>query len=667
MKRRARCTVPGHTGFWWAPGPLVATLMLLAVLALWLGGAGTAWLAVRALGPGQQQRQTAQQDAEVEMLARLLAGKIEQNQRLLAFAASGITPALLESPALVQQWLEQGVPAARWFDSLLLARSHGEVSLYLRHGRVQPADSLEPAERDGLRRALADGKPLVSGPLAGTGSEARLLLTMPLRREDGSLFAVLGGSLRLPALLPPALALPLQAEARLLVFTRDGTLLAHPDPARLLGDVRDEPGLGAAQDHWLTPAQPVTEGVRHWQAPGLLVSLAGMPLPQWWVARVSPAPAPLLQGGWLGQVAAWLLLLALGLLLLLAWLAQPLALLRHRAPQLLQADPATLEPWPQARGEVNALVQVLRQLGAQRTSLRTQLAQQQRQFQAVLEHAPLGIVITRAGRLALLNRQACQMLGARREALQGRHVGVLHASVTDYERLTRQVGQAFQAHGAFRGELCLLRQDGGAVWVRVQAHVLGALHDGAGSLWLLEDMTAERQAQRQQDWQAGHDALTQLPNRQLLEQRLQPLLAQYQAQPGPQEEGGVLLFLDLDHFAVINDEAGHEAGNDLLRQVGNFLQTQVRALGWAARLGGDEFALVLPGCTVARGLALAEELRAALQAWEPRYQGRSFTLSASIGLVRLDAGFASVAELLHAADMACYSAKRAGRNRVVQG
>ena len=180
-------------------------------------------------------------------------------------------------------------------------------------------------------------------------------------------------------------------------------------------------------------------------------------------------------------------------------------------------------------------------------------------------------------------------------------------------------------------------------------------------------MTAERQAQRQQDWQAGHDALTQLPNRQLLEQRLQPLLAQYQAQPGPQEEGGVLLFLDLDHFAVINDEAGHEAGNDLLRQVGNFLQTQVRALGWAARLGGDEFALVLPGCTVARGLALAEELRAALQAWEPRYQGRSFTLSASIGLVRLDAGFASVAELLHAADMACYSATRAGRNRVVQG
>lgn len=669
MKRPSlRAAAAGDSGFWWAPGPLVAALMAVAVLALLLGGAGAAWLTARALGPGQEQRQAAQQDAEVEMLARLLAGKIEQNQRLLTLAASGITPALLESPAQLQHWLEQGVPAARWFDSLLLARSHGDVSLYLRHGRPQPADSLEPAERDGLRQALADGKPLLSGPLAGSsGGEPRLLLTMPLRREDGSLFAVLGASLRLSALLPPPLAQ--QTDARLLVFTREGILLTHPDPARLLGDARDEPGLGAQ----MASAQAVTEGVRHWRASGLLVSLAGMPLPQWWVARVSPAPLAWQQGDGLGRVAAWLLLLALGLVLLLTWLAQPLALLRYRAPQLLQADAEPLVPWPQARGEVRALAQVLQQLGEQRAVLRAELAQQQRQFQAVLEHAPLGIIITRAGRLALLNRQACQMLGARREALQGLHVGVLHAAVTDYERITRQVGQAFRAHGAFHGEMCLLRRDGGAVWVRVQAYVLGALHEGAGSLWLLEDLTAERQAQRQQDWQAGHDALTQLPNRQLLEQRLQPLLAPYQTQyqaqpqPGPQDEGGVLLFLDLDHFAVINEEAGHEAGNDLLRQVAHFLQTQVRALGWAARLGGDEFALVLPGCTVARGLALAQELCAALQAWEPRYQGRSFTLSASIGLVRLDAGFASVAELLHAADMACYSAKRAGRNGVVQG
>ncbi|MBN9341583.1 MAG: GGDEF domain-containing protein, partial [Comamonadaceae bacterium] len=96
------------------------------------------------------------------------------------------------------------------------------------------------------------------------------------------------------------------------------------------------------------------------------------------------------------------------------------------------------------------------------------------------------------------------------------------------------------------------------------------------------------------------------------------------------------------------------------------IETQVRQIGWAARLGGDEFAVVLPGCTRARGLAVAEQLRAALQDWEPAYQGRSFTLGASIGLVTLDARLAGVAEVLHAADMACYAAKRAGRNQVVE-
>lgn len=665
MTWRARRAQPSPASFWWAPGPLVAALMALALLALGLGAAGAVWLTARALQAPQQQRQTVQQDAEVQMLARLLAGKIEQHQRLLALVASGITPALLESPALVQRWLEQGLPAARWFDSLLLARSHGEVSLYLHHGRVQPADSLQPPMRDALRRALADGKPQFSSPFVDGGGEAQLLLTLPLRREDGSLFAVLGASLRLSTLLAPALSLALPADARLLVFTREGSLLAHPDAARLLGDVRSEPSL--EHSPWPAPDEPVTEGVRHWQTPAGLVSLAGMPLPQWWVARVSAAPAPLAQGGWRGQVAAWLLLLALLLVLCMAWLAQPLAQLRHRAPQLLQAESEALQPWPQARGEVNALVEVLSCLGAQRSALQAQLAQQQQQFQAVLEHAPLGIVITRAARLALLNRQACRLLGAQGAALQGLHVGVLHASVADYERLTRQVGQAFRTHGAFHGELCLLRRDGGAVWVRAQAYVLGALHEGAGSLWLLEDLTAERQAQRQQDWQAGHDGLTQLPTRALLEQRLQPLLAQYQEQATAPEEGGVLLFLDMDHFAVINDEAGHEAGNDLLRQVAHFLQNQVRAMGWAARVGGDEFALVLPGCSLQRGQALAQALCSTLQGWQPCYQGRSFTLSASVGLVHLAGGFANVADLLHAADMACYGAKRAGRNRVLLG
>ena len=103
---------------------------------------------------------------------------------------------------------------------------------------------------------------------------------------------------------------------------------------------------------------------------------------------------------------------------------------------------------------------------------------------------------------------------------------------------------------------------------------------------------------------------------------------------------------------------------DVLRHVARLLESQVRQIGWAARLGGDEFAVVLPGCALARGQAVAEQLRASVQAWEPSYQGRSFTLGVSIGLVVLDASLQDVPSVLYAADMACYDAKRAGRNRV---
>lgn len=667
---------------WNMPGSLVLRLMAVAALVVVLASAASVWLVSRAAGQEAMRRVVGQQTDEVEVVARLLASKIEQSQKVLRTVAQGITPGMLDAPASLDWMLRQGLPAAGFFDALQVVRKDGELKLNIRAGQLAKASDLDPAERDALRRTLIDGKPVVSELIAGRTSDARIMFTLPLHSEEGTVLGVVAGALKLQSqgLLPQSMALPAREDSRLVVFTRDGTILSHTDPARIMGQVRDEPGLAPVFADWLRRAQPVVGRGSTEVLPDHIVSVAGMPLPQWFVARVSNSQALLapLQGA---QREAWWLaaaVIALGVLLLasvMVWMAQPLAQLCRSALQLLRRDARAVVEWPVSRGEVDTLVRVfdgLAQQKQQRDHLHTLVGGQ---FEAILEHSSVGIVITRHGVLEVVGRQASLMLGYADGELQGRPARALYGSDADYARLGERVQAAFAAHGAFDGDVCFVRKDGSPVWARVQGRTVRSEALGASTVWMLEDITAARAAQYQQAWELTHDALTQLHNRSAFEHRLALLLAERSTRArGPASAGdsdeadagedGVVLFLDLDHFTLVNDVAGHDAGDDVLRHVARLIETQVRQVGWSARLGGDEFAVVLPGCTLARGQAVAEQLRATVQAWEPSYQGRSFTLGVSIGLVVLDAHLHDVASVLYAADMACYDAKRAGRNRV---
>ena len=671
---------------WLVPGALVLRLMLVAALAVALSGAVAAWLVTRASGQEAMRRVVSQQTDEVEVVARLLASKIEQSQKVLRTVAAGITPAVLESPSSLEWLLQQGLPAVQFFDTMQVARDNGELRLNLRAGQIEKAADLDPAERDALRRTLVDGKPLVSELIAGRRGEARVMFTMPLHRDDGTVMGVVAGTLRLQSqsLLPPSMTLPARDDSQLIVFTRDGTILSHSDPARVLGQVRDEAGLAPVYTRWQSQAQPVVgRGMTHVQADHI-VSMAGMPLPQWIVARVSQSQALLAPLRGAQREAWWLAVASMVLCMLLAvalmgWMAQPLAQLTFKARQLLRTSarqqPAQAVDWPRAGGEVGELVRVFQGLVQQGSLQQSRKDMVVGQFQAVLDSAPVGIVITRHGMLEVASHQACVMLGYTAQELLGRPARILYASDADYAQVGDRVRAEVAAHGAFDGDICFMRKDGSPVWARVQGRGVRPEEVHGGTVWILEDITAAREAQVQQSWGRAHDALTQLYNRAAFDERLGQLMAERSARqravvPAADEEGGetqgggVVLFLDLDHFTVVNDIAGHDAGDDVLRHVARLLESHVRQIGWAARLGGDEFAVVLPGCALARGQAVAEQLRAAVHAWEPSYQGRSFTLGVSIGLVVLDASLQDVPSVLYAADMACYDAKRAGRNRV---
>ena len=160
--------------------------------------------------------------------------------------------------------------------------------------------------------------------------------------------------------------------------------------------------------------------------------------------------------------------------------------------------------------------------------------------------------------------------------------------------------------------------------------------------------------------QARHDALTGLITRREFERRLEIALTRARRDPTPY----CLLYIDLDHFKVVNDTCGHAAGDELLRQITGLLRAAIRTRDGVARLGGDEFAILLEDCPPAPSERIAQDLLQAIQAFSFTSADKVFKIGASIGLVTFFDGELGSLELMRAADDACYVAKKKGRNRI---
>jgi diguanylate cyclase (GGDEF)-like protein/PAS domain S-box-containing protein len=183
----------------------------------------------------------------------------------------------------------------------------------------------------------------------------------------------------------------------------------------------------------------------------------------------------------------------------------------------------------------------------------------------------------------------------------------------------------------------------------------------AGAVIVFSDVSRERRMKRLLSYQAAHDALTGLINRREFESRLNSAIESARADRNVRH---AMVYVDLDQFKVVNDTCGHPAGDQLLRQVTGLLQTRVRANDVLARLGGDEFGVLLEYCTPDQALRIADSLRQAIRDLRFQWGTNTMQIGASIGIVQIDQQTETVATLLSAADIACYSAKDGGRNRV---
>ena len=217
-----------------------------------------------------------------------------------------------------------------------------------------------------------------------------------------------------------------------------------------------------------------------------------------------------------------------------------------------------------------------------------------------------------------------------------------------------------------RAELINYKKDGSPFWLELEIVPVDYFNRGL-THWVsvARDVTARKISEYEIEHLAFYDALTQLPNRQLLMDRLQQALAQ----GGASQLIGALMFIDLDHFKMLNDTLGHAKGDLLLQQVATRLRTCLGAANTVARLGGDEFVVLLEGqgddrqAVTDKTRKIAESLLAALS--EPYdLGGHQYHGTCSLGVTLFSHNRQNIGDLLKQADLAMYQAKAAGRNDI---
>jgi diguanylate cyclase (GGDEF)-like protein/PAS domain S-box-containing protein len=175
------------------------------------------------------------------------------------------------------------------------------------------------------------------------------------------------------------------------------------------------------------------------------------------------------------------------------------------------------------------------------------------------------------------------------------------------------------------------------------------------------DVTEQKAYEQQLYYQAQHDSLTGLYNRNFFNKELERLVAQV-------SRGGAdcaVFYLDLDQFKFINDALGHASGDRLLIECAAMFASQLREGDLLSRFGGDEFTLLLYNIDTDSALHVAEKLRSTIEAYRFVEKGDAYTIGCSIGVATIDNAVHSAEELMSHADLACNLAKSQGRNRVV--
>ncbi len=306
-------------------------------------------------------------------------------------------------------------------------------------------------------------------------------------------------------------------------------------------------------------------------------------------------------------------------------------------------------------------VQELNQHIVKQERISSALKESEEHFRTAFDHAVGMALVSLDSRWLEVNESLSKLLGYTQEELQSIsfrsivHPEDLGVTLVKMQELLEGVIKSFQLENRY------INKQGQTLWVLSSASLVRT-EDGKPRhmVFQVQDISDRKQAEEQIRYAAFHDALTGLPNRTLLSDRMS--MAVERAKRASDFKFAVL-FIDLDRFKVVNDTMGHEMGDKLLVDLSNRLKECVRAVDTVARLGGDEFAVLLDGIIDEEAaIEIATRIQESLS--QPfDLDGQEFFTSASIGISFSSLGYERPEDILRDADTAMYRAKANGKAR----
>lgn len=279
----------------------------------------------------------------------------------------------------------------------------------------------------------------------------------------------------------------------------------------------------------------------------------------------------------------------------------------------------------------------------------------------ILQNLHEGIHLVRDddGVIVYANQIIEQMFGYAPGELINQHVSILNSDTSkDPEQTAQEIMSELREKGYWQGEVLNQKRNGEAFW-RL-ANITRFEHQDYGLVWVSihQDITEKKQIEHRVWHQANYDSLTQLPNRNLLTERLDQEIKLSLRN----KQSFALLFLDLDHFKNFNDTLGHSVGDQILLQTAQRIQQCIRESDTAARLGGDEFIILLP--QIENPVFIEHICQKLLDSISHPMivNGEKIFITASIGVSLFPTDSKSAEELFQFSDQAMYQAKMSGRN-----